>query len=50
VRIADVPQIVNPTDRGYSPVSAWCLARSESASATPTSHAFLLGIAFGSTA
>ena len=49
VRIAEVPQTVSPTLRGYSPVSARCRAISESASARPTSQALREGMAFGST-
>jgi hypothetical protein len=49
VRIADVPQTVSPTLRGYAPVSATWRATSDSASADPTSHAERDGIAFGST-
>ena len=49
VRMAEVPQTVRPTLRGYSPVSARWRCTSESASATPTSQELRDGIALGST-
>ena len=38
VRMAEVPHTVRPTQRGYSPSSARCLASSESARARPVSE------------
>ena len=49
VRMAEVPQTVRPTQRGYSPSSARCLASSESASARPVWKELRDGMAFGST-
>lgn len=49
VRIADVPHIDSPTERGSSPVSSRYRARRESAMAVPVWYASRDGIAFGST-
>jgi len=49
VRMAEVPHTARPTQRGYSPSSARCLASSESASARPVRYELRDGMAFGST-
>ena len=49
VRIADVPHTDSPTDSGQRPWSARYRSSSESAIATPVSHASRDGTALGST-